>query len=138
MLITAALWNRAGHYIFALWFLMAEHYIFAMCFLLSSIFFFFFPRLISAVVDWMRTIHMYFHTWCGLSANLGRRSETCCMRLTKSTGRKKSPKTRHLRTIAQLCRAISSQRRHVWTNEKNLLNSDMSPHVLTIWRNSAH
>ena len=37
----AALYNRAGHYIFALWFLL----------LLS-----FFPRLISAVADWMSTI----------------------------------------------------------------------------------
>jgi len=34
-----ALWNRADHYIFALWFLS-----------------FFFPRLISAVGDWMSTI----------------------------------------------------------------------------------
>jgi len=39
----AALWNKAGHYIFVLWFL-----------LYSS--FFFFPRLISAVADWMYTI----------------------------------------------------------------------------------
>jgi len=38
----AALCNRTGHYIFALWFL--------------SFFFFFFPRLISAVADWMSTI----------------------------------------------------------------------------------
>jgi len=37
----AALWNRAGHYIFALWFLS------------SSISF---PHLISAVVEWMSTI----------------------------------------------------------------------------------
>jgi len=45
--IMAALWNRAGHYIFALWFLSS-----------SSSFFlsFFFPRLISAVGDWMSTI----------------------------------------------------------------------------------
>ena len=45
--IMAALWNRTGHYIFALWFL-----------LLSSIFFF--PRLISAVAEWMSTtlLHM--------------------------------------------------------------------------------
>jgi len=34
----------------------------------------------------------YSHTWCGLSANLGCRSETCCTRLAKNTGRKKSPK----------------------------------------------
>ena len=48
-----------------------------------------------------------FHTWCGLSANLGCRSETCCMRLAENTGRKISPNIRHLRTIVQLCRAIS-------------------------------
>jgi len=36
-LFMAALCNRAGHYIFALWFL-------------------FFPRLISATADWMSTI----------------------------------------------------------------------------------
>jgi len=39
----AALWNRAGHYIFALWFFF---------FFLSS----FSPRLFSAVGDWMSTI----------------------------------------------------------------------------------
>jgi len=40
--VMAALWNRAGHYIFALWFLLPS----------SS---FFFPCLISAVTDWMYT-----------------------------------------------------------------------------------
>jgi len=50
---------------------------------------FFFPRLISAVEDWMHTI---LHTWCGLSANLGCRSETCCKRLAVNTGRKKREK----------------------------------------------
>ena len=41
---------------------------------------------------------------------------------------KKSPKNRHLRlrTIAQLCWAISLQLRHVLTIEKNLLNSNAS------------
>jgi len=42
-IFTAALCNRAGHYIFALWFLSSSS---------SS----FFPRLISAVGDWMSTI----------------------------------------------------------------------------------
>jgi len=37
----AALWYRAGHYIFALWFLS---------------FFLYFPRLISEAADWMSTI----------------------------------------------------------------------------------
>jgi len=40
-IIMAALWNRAGHYIFMLWFLSI---------------YLFFPRLISAVGDWMSTI----------------------------------------------------------------------------------
>jgi len=60
----------------------------------------FFPRLISAVADWMSTI---LHTWCGLSANLGCRSDTCCTQLAENTGCKKLPKIRHLDTIAQLC-----------------------------------
>ena len=42
-IIMAALWNKAGHYIFALWFLY-------------SIYLSFFPRLISAAGDWMSTI----------------------------------------------------------------------------------
>ena len=68
----------------------------------------------------------YFHTWCVLSANLRCRSETCCTRLAENTGRKKVAKNRHLGTIAQLCRAISSQLRHVSTIGKNLLSSNMS------------
>ena len=58
----------------------------------------------------------------------------CCTRLAENTGCKKSPKIRHLRTITQLCRAVSLQRRHVSTiGEKNLLNSNISstcPHNL--------
>ena len=57
----------------------------------------------------------YFGTWCGLSANLECRSDTCCTRLAANTGRKKVAKNRHLGTIAQLRRAISSQLRHVST-----------------------
>jgi len=39
----------------------------------------------------------------------------------------KSPKNRHLGTIAQICRAISPQLRHISTIEKKLLNSNVSP-----------
>jgi len=39
----------------------------------------------------------------------------------------KSPKNRHLRTIAQFCGAISSQLRRVPTIGKNWLNSNISP-----------
>ena len=81
---------------------------------------FFFSRLISAVADWMSI--PYFHTCCGLSANLGCRSEMCCARLAGNAG----PKNRHLDTIAQLCRAISSQLRHISTIGKNVLSSNIS------------
>jgi len=110
-----SLWNRAGHYISILWFIMAAlrskcgHYIFALWFLS---FLLFFPRLVSAVADWM---FANCHTWCGLSANLECRSEMCCTRLAGNTGRKTDTKNRHLRTIAQLCQAVSSQLRHVST-----------------------
>jgi len=65
------------------------------------------------------------HTWCGLSANLGCRSETCCRRLAENTGCKKPPKIRHLGTIAQLCWAISSQQRHVSTIGEKLVKQHL-------------
>jgi len=68
----------------------------------------------------------YFYTWCGLSANLGCRSETCCGRLAGNAGRKNRPKFGHLCTIAQICRAISSQLKAHVGNRKNVLNSNIS------------
>jgi len=85
--------------------------------LLSSIFF---PRLISAAADWMSTVlpHMVWP-----NANLECRSEMCCTRLAGNTGRRKN---RHFGTIAQVCRAMSSELRHVSTIGKSLLNSNTS------------
>jgi len=54
----------------------------------------------------------------------------CCTRLAENTGRKKVAKNRHLSTIAQLCRAISSQLRHISTTGKHAKQQDvlqMSP-----------
>ena len=51
----------------------------------------------------------------------------CCTWLAGNTGRKNDAKNRHLRTIAQLCRAISSQLRHVSTIEKKLVKQH--PHT---------
>jgi len=69
-----ALWNRADHYIFILWYL------------LSSIFF----------LAWSQRAHIgclpYFDTWCGPSANLECMSETCCARLAGNAGPQNSPK----------------------------------------------
>jgi len=64
--------------------------------------------------------------WRGPGANLECRSKMCCTRLTANPGPKKLAKNRHLGTIAQLCRAISLQLRHVSTIKKNLLSSNIS------------
>ena len=50
----------------------------------------------------------------------------CCTQLAANAGPKKVAKNRHLGTIAQLCRAISSQLRHVSTIGKKLLSSNSS------------
>jgi len=49
-----------------------------------------------------------------------------CTRLAENRARKKVAKNRHLGTIAQLCRVISLQLRHVSTIGKNLLSSNTS------------
>jgi len=49
------------------------------------------------------------------------------MWLAENTGRNKSPKIRHLDTIAQLCWPISSQLRHVSTVGKKLVKQQYLP-----------
>ena len=93
-------------------------------FLLSSIFFFSSPNLSGRRLD-----VPYFHTWCGLSANLECRSEMCCTRIAGNTGHKNDANNHHLRTIAQLCRAISSPLRHVSTIGKKILKQQYLPHM---------
>jgi len=56
-------------------------------FLFSSFYLFSSPNLGRRRFDVYHT-----STWCGLSANLGRRSETCCTLLAVNTGRKKVAK----------------------------------------------
>jgi len=57
------------------------------------------------------------------------------MRLAENTGRKKVAKNRHLGTIAQLCRAISLQLRHVLTIGKKLVKQQ---YVLQMSHNMAN
>jgi len=52
-----------------------------------------------------------------------------CTRLAENTGRKKVAKNRHLDIIAQLCRAISSQLRHVSTIGKKLVKQQYVLHM---------
>ena len=63
------------------------------------------------------------------SANLECRSERCCTRLAANAGPKKVAKNRHLCTIALLCRAISSQLRHVSTIGKKLVKLQYVLHM---------
>jgi len=118
-----ALCNRADHYIFALWFL--------------SSFFFFLAYSQRSEIGCLP----YFRTWCGLSANLECMSETWCTQLAENTGRKNDAKNCHLGTIAQLCRAISLQLRHVSTiRTKKLVKQQyvlhMSPQYGELWPTS--
>ena len=80
-----------------------------------------FPRLISAAADWTSTILLHM-AWplCEF------RMQVWNVLLAANTGRKKVAKNRHLGTIPQLCRAISSQLRHVSTIGKNLLSGNIS------------
>jgi len=105
------------------------------CPVVSSIFFYllssFFPRLISAVADWMSTIllHMVW-PWCEFRMHVWNVLHAAHWKYRMHKWHKKSPSG----TIAQLCLAISSQLRHVSTIRKNLLNSNISsrcPHNMT-------
>ena len=65
-------------------------------------------------------------------------SEMCCTRLAANTGRKKFAKNRHLGTIAQLCRAISSQLRHVSTIGKKLVKWPRSTKLCRMFGHLMH
>ena len=109
-LFMVALCNRADHIYF--------HPVVSLFFLL----FYSSPNLSRRRLDVCHTSTQ----WYGLSANLECRSEMCCTWLAENTVRKNDAKNRHLGTIPQLCRAISSQLRHVSTIGKNLLSSNIS------------
>jgi len=111
----AALCSRCGRYVFALWFFLS----FFLLLFFSS------PNLSGGRVD----VYHTFYTWCGLSANLECRSEMCWKRLAGNTGRKNDAKNRHSGTIAQRCRAESSQLRHVSTIGKKLVKQQYVVHM---------
>ena len=70
----------------------------------------------------------YFYAWCGgFSANLKCRSQNVLHAARwKYRTQKMTQKNHHLRTIAQLCSATSSQLRQVSTISKKLLNISIS------------
>jgi len=83
-------------------------------------FFLFFPRLISAVADWISTI--FPHLVC-LSANLECRPQMHCTRLAENTGCKKS-RSRHHRT--SLLGYIFATKACIDNQKKTCLNSNVS------------
>jgi len=81
-----------------------------------------------------RRVDVYHTSTHGVAANLECRSEMCCTRLAGNTGRKNDANNRHLRTIAQLYRAESSQLRHLSTIRKLVKQQCLLHiHVCTIW-----
>ena len=100
----AALWYRTGHYIFV-----------------CGFFFLLFLIAYSQPLDNGRL--PYFHTCCGLNAKCAPRGSL------KILDAKKSPEICHLRTIAQLCWARSSQLRHVSTIGKKLVKQQYVLHM---------
>ena len=81
-----AIWNRAENYIFALWFLLS--------------FFFFSPNLSRRRLD---VCHTSIH-----GVALVRISDAGRKRAARGSLEMQDAKNRHLGTIAQFCRAISS------------------------------
>jgi len=65
----------------------------------------------------------YFHTWCGLSANLQCRSEMCCTQLAGNTGCKKLSSAHHRTTLSGYIFVIEAC---IDNRKKNLLNSNTS------------
>jgi len=111
-----ALWNRVDHYIFIL---------FSSFFLLFSS-----PNLSGRRLD---VCHTSTQPWCGLSANLGCRSETCRTRLAGNAGLKKivkkSPSAHHRTTLSGYILATKAR----IDNRKKLISSNISsrcPHNL--------
>jgi len=108
----AALCSRCGHYIFVLWLL------------LLSIFFFLLAYSQLSQIGCLP----YFHRWCGLIANLGYRSETCCTQLTEKYRTQKiaknSPSGHHCSTLLG---HIFVTKARINNRKTNLLNSHILP-----------
>ena len=113
LLIMVALCNRADHYIFILFLLL----------LLLLVSFFSSPNLSGQRLD------AYDTSTHGVALDLECRSEMCCTRLAQNTGHKKVAKNCRLGTIAQLCRTISLQLRHISTIGKKLVKHQYVLHM---------
>jgi len=76
-----------------------------------------------------RRLHVchYFYTWYVAYCKFRMQVSHVLHAARWKCSMQKLPKIRHLHTIGQLCRAMSSQLRHILTIGKNFLNSNISP-----------
>jgi len=95
--------------------------------------FFFLIFLAHSQPSWIGCIP-YFHTWCGLSANLGCRSEVCCTWLAENTGCKNRQKFA-MAPSPKFVRLCLRNWGIYQLSGKNLLNSNISS---TCFHNMAH
>jgi len=105
-----ALWNRADHHIFALWFLLS---------------FFFFPHLISAVAEWMSAI-LPHKVWpqCECRVQVRNVLHVARWKYRMQKSRQKSPSWHHRTTLSGY---IFATKARIDNRKKSLLSSSMSP-----------
>jgi len=105
----------------SLWspYVIGQTIIFFPCGFCLSFFFFSSPNLSDRRFD----VLLYFHTWCGLSANLECMSEMCCKGSLKIQDAKKSPFWHHRTNLSGCIRTAEA---YIDNRKKNLLNIDTS------------
>ena len=69
----------------------------------------------------------YFHTWCGLSANLGCRTEMCCTRLAEIQDAKNAQNSPSGHHRTNLSGYVFATKAHIDNQKKNLFNNNISP-----------
>jgi len=101
-------------------------------------FFLFFPRLISAVADWMSAIlpHMMW-PYCEFRMQVWNVLHVARWKYRTQRSRQKSPSVHHRTALSGY---IFATKARIDNWKKNLLSSNTSctPHALTIWRTSVH
>ena len=118
-IIMAALWNRAGYYIYALWFLLLS--------------IFFFSCLFSAVADWMSTILLHIVSpQCEFRMQIADLKRAARGWLKIQNAKMTKTPSWHHRTSLSLSGYIFATKACIDNRKKNSLNSSVSPHVLTI------
>jgi len=105
-----ALWNRADHYIFIVWFLL-----FSFC-----------PRLISTVADWMSTILPHMVWRCEFKMQVWNLLHGARWKYRTQILDQKSPSGHHRTTLSGY---ISSQLRHVSSVGKKLVKQQYVLHM---------